>query len=233
MEESNCESPEQGGRGHRRRQRHRARAGAEPACPGRAGRSCRYQRSRVAGHRRACRRERVSTHLVDITDRSPVEALPDDVIARHGSVDGIINNAGIIQPFVRIKDFGYDAIEKVLNVNLYGTLHTTKAFLPHLLQRPEAHIVNMSGMGGFLPVPGQSMYGFEAAQGGLTARKVRLCEIRIGCAIDFQLSGLICVVDAALLVAPCVFAFRQRAIIQMPVRVQHANYCPRLRTGRL
>lgn len=107
--------------------------------------------------------ERLSTHVVDITDRSAVEALPDDVITRHGSVDGIINNAGIIQPFVRIKDLGYDAIEKVLNVNFYGTLHMTKAFLPHLLARPEAHIANISSMGGFLPVPGQTMYGAAKA----------------------------------------------------------------------
>jgi short-subunit dehydrogenase len=51
----------------------------------------------------------------------------------------------------------------VMNVNFYGCVNVTKAFLPHLLERPEAHIVNISSMGGFLPVPGQSIYGAAKA----------------------------------------------------------------------
>ena len=105
----------------------------------------------------------LSTHVVDITNKEAVEALPEQVIARHGAVDGVINNAGIIQPFVRVHELGYDAIERVMNVNFYGTLYMTKAFLPHLLDRPEAHIANLSSMGGFLPVPGQSLYGASKA----------------------------------------------------------------------
>lgn len=50
-----------------------------------------------------------------------------------------------------------------MNVNFYGTLNMTKAFLPELLKRPEAHLVNVSSMGGFLPVPGQSIYGSSKA----------------------------------------------------------------------
>jgi NADP-dependent 3-hydroxy acid dehydrogenase YdfG len=96
--------------------------------------------------------------VVDITSRSAVESLPAKVIARFGAVDGIINNAGIIQPFLRLNDLDYATIERVLNVNLMGTLFATKAFLPHLLERPEAHIVNLSSMGGFIAVPGQTMY---------------------------------------------------------------------------
>lgn len=96
--------------------------------------------------------------VADITDRSAVERLPGQVIDRFGAVDGLINNAGIIQPFVRINDLDYATIERVLNVNLLGSLFTIKAFLPHLIERPEAHIVNLSSMGGFVPVPGQTMY---------------------------------------------------------------------------
>lgn len=107
--------------------------------------------------------ERLSTHVLNITQREAVEALPAEVMARHGAVDGLINNAGIIQPFVRVNDLDYGAIERVMNVNFYGTLYMSKAFLPHLLQRPEAHIVNISSMGGFLPVPGQSVYGASKA----------------------------------------------------------------------
>jgi NAD(P)-dependent dehydrogenase (short-subunit alcohol dehydrogenase family) len=107
--------------------------------------------------------ERLSTHVLNITQREVVEALPAEVAARHGAVDGLINNAGIIQPFARVSDLEYGAIERVMNVNFYGTLYMTKAFLPHLLARPEAHIVNLSSMGGFLPVPGQSLYGASKA----------------------------------------------------------------------
>ena len=106
---------------------------------------------------------KVSAHVVNVSNRQAVEALPAEVIAAHGAVDGIINNAGIIQPFVRLNDLQYDAIERVLNVNLYGVIYMTKAFLPHLLKRPEAHIVNVSSMGGFFPVPGQSLYGASKA----------------------------------------------------------------------
>jgi len=109
------------------------------------------------------KQDRLSTHIVNITDKAAVEAFPEQVISMHGAVDGLINNAGIIQPFVRINDLDYAAIERVMNVNFYGTLYMTKAFLPHLLSRPEAHIANVSSMGGFLAVPGQSIYGASKA----------------------------------------------------------------------
>lgn len=115
----------------------------------------------LAGNRQA----EFAEFVTDITDRTAVERLPGQVIARFGTVDGIINNAGIIQPFLRLKDLDYATIERVLNVNLLGTLFATKAFLPHLLERPEAHIVNLSSMGGFVPVPGQTIYG--AAKAGV------------------------------------------------------------------
>lgn len=108
-------------------------------------------------------RDKISTHVVNVSDRTAVEALPDAVISAHGVVDGLINNAGIIQPFVRLIDLPYDAIERVLNVNLYGVIYMTKAFLPHLRQRPAAHLVNVSSMGGFFPVPGQTLYGASKA----------------------------------------------------------------------
>lgn len=116
------------------------------------------QTARLAGEP-----ERLSLHVASISDRAAVAALPAQVLARHGVVDGVINNAGIIQPFVRIHELDEAAIERVMNVNFYGTLYVTRAFLPHLLERPEAHIVNVSSMGGFLPVPGQGIYGASKA----------------------------------------------------------------------
>jgi NAD(P)-dependent dehydrogenase (short-subunit alcohol dehydrogenase family) len=104
-----------------------------------------------------------ATFVVDVTDRAAVEALPQKVIDKFGAVDGVINCAGIIQPFVKLNELDYAAIDRVLNVNLRGTLYMTKTFLPFLLKRPEAHIVNVSSMGGFLPVPGQTAYGASKA----------------------------------------------------------------------
>ncbi len=100
---------------------------------------------------------------VDISDRANVLALPEQVIQHFGQIDGIINNAGIIQPFVKVNELTFEQVERVINVNFYGCVNVTKAFLPHLLERPEAHIVNISSMGGFLPVPGQSIYGAAKA----------------------------------------------------------------------
>ena len=106
---------------------------------------------------------KLSTHALDITDRDAVFGLPDEVTNAHGQVDGLINCAGIIQPFVKVSELEFDAIERVMNVNFYGTLYMTKAFLPRLLARPEAYLVNVSSMGGFLPVPGQAVYGASKA----------------------------------------------------------------------
>jgi NAD(P)-dependent dehydrogenase (short-subunit alcohol dehydrogenase family) len=107
--------------------------------------------------------DRFAAFSADISQRSAVEALPEHVLARFGTVDGLINNAGIIQPFCRLNDLEYSTIERVFNVNLFGTLFTIKAFLPHLLRRPGAHIANVSSMGGFVPVPGQTIYGAAKA----------------------------------------------------------------------
>ena len=108
-------------------------------------------------------KDRLSTHVVNITDRAAVEALPEAVIAAHKAVDGLINCAGIIQKFVKFNELPFSEIDRVINVNLYGTINMTKAFLSHLMGRPEAHIVNVSSMGGFLPVPGQTLYGATKA----------------------------------------------------------------------
>ena len=100
---------------------------------------------------------------VDVRDRAAVDALPATLIERFGAVDGLINCAGIIQPFVRLRDLDDAAIERVIGVNWTGVLQMTRAFLPHLLARPVAHLVNVSSMGGFLPVPGQTIYGASKA----------------------------------------------------------------------
>lgn len=89
----------------------------------------------------------LSTHVVNLIDRAVVEALPEQVIAHHGRVDGILNNAGIIHSFVNVNDLDHEKIKLVMDINFYGTLYMVKAFLPHSLDRPVAHITNVSSMG--------------------------------------------------------------------------------------
>jgi short-subunit dehydrogenase len=107
--------------------------------------------------------DRLLTRVVDITDRQAVVTLRTELLEKLGGVDGLVNNAGIIQPFVPVSMLDDTAIERVMQVNFYGTLHMVRTFLPHLLTRPQAHIVNISSMGGFLPVPGQTIYGASKA----------------------------------------------------------------------
>jgi len=105
----------------------------------------------------------IATFPMSVADRAAVEALPAAVVEKLGAVDGLINCAGIIQPFVKLVDLEYTAIDRVFDVNWRGTLYMTKSFLPALLSRPEGHIVNVSSMGGFIPVPGQTIYGASKA----------------------------------------------------------------------
>jgi short-subunit dehydrogenase len=100
---------------------------------------------------------------LDIANRELCARLPEAVVQHFGSVDGLINNAGIIQHFKPVNELPFEEIERVMNVNFYGTLYLTKAFLPLFLQRPEAHLVNVASMGGFIPFPGQTMYGAAKA----------------------------------------------------------------------
>jgi NAD(P)-dependent dehydrogenase (short-subunit alcohol dehydrogenase family) len=107
--------------------------------------------------------DRLTTHVIDITDRDVVAKLPERVIAVHGAVDGLVNVAGIIHQFKPISELTFDEIERVMGVNFWGTVNTVKSFLPALLARPEASIVNVSSMGALVPFPGQSAYGASKA----------------------------------------------------------------------
>ena len=87
-----------------------------------------------------------STHILDVSDAAAVAKLPEEVAKQLGPVDALINNAGIIQPFVKVNDLSMKDAMHVMNVNFNGPLMLTKAFLPGLLTRPSAHILNVSSM---------------------------------------------------------------------------------------
>ena len=78
--------------------------------------------------------------------------------------DIIINNAGIIQPFVKVGDLEDNTINKVMNVNFFGPLNLIRYFMEDLTKdRKEQYIVNVASMGGFFPFPGQTIYGASKA----------------------------------------------------------------------
>ncbi|MEY4290369.1 MAG: hypothetical protein RL130_311 [Actinomycetota bacterium] len=130
---------------------------------------------------------RVETFVLDITDGKAVTDFPRTVETSLGPIDGLINNAGIIQPFVPVNDLSLADATKVMNVNFYGPLSMIKAVLPGLLTRPEAHILNVSSMGAYAPVPGQSVYGASKAAIKLLTEGLRseLLSTKVGVTIVF------------------------------------------------
>ncbi|MCE2496572.1 MAG: SDR family NAD(P)-dependent oxidoreductase [Flavobacteriales bacterium] len=68
----------------------------------------------------------VHPYVPDISDRTAVESFHEHVMAEHKMVDGLINNAGIIQPFIHVDELDYHTIERIMNINFYGTLFMAK-----------------------------------------------------------------------------------------------------------
>jgi len=106
--------------------------------------------------------QRVTTHVADVGDRARMRALVDEVVREHGCVDVLINNAGVTVGAM-FADHSLDDAEWLLQTNLFGVLYGTKLFLPHLLERPEGHIVNVSSMFGIFSLPGQAIYSTSKA----------------------------------------------------------------------
>ncbi|MEY4398197.1 MAG: hypothetical protein RLZ53_773 [Actinomycetota bacterium] len=129
----------------------------------------------------------LSLHVCNIADLAAVEKLPAAVIAKHGAVDGIMNIAGIIHKFRKVADLSYDDFHRVFGVNFFGTVHMVKEFLPHLAAREEAQILNISSMGGYVPVPGQTIYGASKAAVKLFTEGLRseLAGTQVGVCLVF------------------------------------------------
>lgn len=98
-----------------------------------------------------------TVHAVDVASREQVYHWADTVVSEHGQVDIVINNAGVALTGsieeISIEDFNW-----VFDIVFYGVLYGTKAFLPYLRLRPEAHVVNISSVNGFFPFPDNSPY---------------------------------------------------------------------------
>jgi NADP-dependent 3-hydroxy acid dehydrogenase YdfG len=99
----------------------------------------------------------VSSHLLDVSDKDAIEALPGKVIEQHGKVDLVFNNAGVTTGS-HFKDMDEDNWDWVMGINFDGVINSTRAFIPHMIDRPEAAIVNTSSIFGMVAVPGQTVY---------------------------------------------------------------------------
>ena len=98
-----------------------------------------------------------SVHAVSVSCREQMAALPEQVIAQHGGVHILVNNAGVAVnlPF---EDQSVEDLEWITGINYWGVMYGCKFFLPHLQQSDEAHIVNMSSSAGFTGMKGQASY---------------------------------------------------------------------------
>jgi NADP-dependent 3-hydroxy acid dehydrogenase YdfG len=94
---------------------------------------------------------------LDVTQREAFLSYADEVNGHFGMVNQIYNIAGIgYLGDVEVVDF--KDIERVIDVDLWGVVNGTKAFLPHLIASGDGHIVNMSSMMGLLAVPSGASY---------------------------------------------------------------------------
>ena len=99
----------------------------------------------------------VSSHLLDVSDKESIEALPQKVIDQHGKVDLVFNNAGVTAG-AHFKNMDENNWDWVMGINFNGVVNSTRAFIPHMINNSEAAIVNTSSIFGMVAVPGQTVY---------------------------------------------------------------------------
>jgi short-subunit dehydrogenase len=129
----------------------------------------------------AARGARVSRHELDVADRAAVAALPDRVMAEHPGVDVLVNNAGVAigGTFGQVSEADF---EWLFEINFWGVVRMTRAFLPALQKSEEARIVNISSLFGIIAPPGQTAYCAAkfAVRGFSNSLRHELEDTRIG-----------------------------------------------------
>ncbi len=102
-------------------------------------------------------KDRTLTTRLDVTDEHAWAEYADAVVAHFGRANVLINNAGVSLTG-RLGDLDADDIRWIVDVNLLGVIHGTRAFLPHLIESGAGHLVNVSSLFGLVSMPGQSVY---------------------------------------------------------------------------
>ena len=100
---------------------------------------------------------KVTEHVLDVADKAALAALPAAVLAEHGAVTLLINNAGVAL-MGRVDQVTLEEFEWLMDINFWGPVRLTHAFLPTLLKQRAAHIVNVSSVFGICAPPGQAPY---------------------------------------------------------------------------
>jgi len=100
---------------------------------------------------------RVLVSKLDIANKDAVFQWADDVVEHFGSVNVVINNAGVGLS-ATVESTSYDDFEWLMNINFWGAVHGCKAFLPHITKSPWGHIVNVSSLFGLIATPNTSAY---------------------------------------------------------------------------
>lgn len=100
---------------------------------------------------------KVSVHRVDVGEAGQIQEFATAAISAHPSLNILINNAGVAL-LGTFDEVDQAQMEWLININFWGVVHGTRAFLPHLAQQPAAHIVNLSSIFGIIAPPGQTAY---------------------------------------------------------------------------
>jgi short-subunit dehydrogenase len=102
-------------------------------------------------------RVKVTVHRVDVGEPSQIADFAQSAIAAHPALNIIINNAGVAL-LGQFTEVDQAQMEWLFNINFWGVVHATRAFLPQLSAQREAHIVNLSSIFGIVAPPGQTAY---------------------------------------------------------------------------
>ena len=99
----------------------------------------------------------VRSDRLDVTEREAFQVYADQINDHFGKVNQIYNNAGIA--FVGdVEITQFKEIERVMDVDFWGVVNGTKAFLPHLIASGDGHVINISSLFGLMSMPGQAAY---------------------------------------------------------------------------
>lgn len=130
------------------------------------------------------RRVKVTSEHLDVTDRVAVQTWAGEVVEAHGRVNLIFNNAGVAAG-ATVDRMSYEDMEWLINIDFWGVVHGTRAFLPYLRAAGEGHVVNLSSVFGLIAIPSQSAYNAAkfAVRGYTDALRLEL---------DLEASGVSC-----------------------------------------
>src|SRR6476646_6989394 len=100
---------------------------------------------------------KVTVHRLDVGEASEIEAFAQAAVAGHPGLNIVVNNAGVAL-LGHFHEVDQAQMEWLININFWGVVHATRAFLPQLSRQREAHIVNLSSIFGIIAPPGQTAY---------------------------------------------------------------------------